>query len=224
MFSFLTKKESDNPAVSLSTINMYEKQGLGIAQDQQEQTAILQQQATQSLAAPEMSEVSFDDLQKLFELSNLKAQQLIALLFNGLTLTEISALTEEDFDYDQKTLFVAGESERVVPIPDKVIKLFQNHIPIPAWQIKQVLTEEDLDAILMCAVVDSGISHPDQINSETLRHSYIIYLVRQGLKLSELEPLVGYLSPSKLSGYRSYSPPSRGRDIKEIEILHPALA
>jgi hypothetical protein len=48
-------------------------------------------------------------------------------------------------------------------------------------------------------------------------------LVRQGLRLSELEQITGQLEASVISSYSSYSPPQQGRSLDEIEWLHPAL-
>jgi hypothetical protein len=47
--------------------------------------------------------------------------------------------------------------------------------------------------------------------------------VRQGLRLSDLEQITGYLEPSVISSYSAYSPPQQGRGIDDIELLHPAL-
>jgi hypothetical protein len=71
--------------------------------------------------------------------------------------------------------------------------------------------------------VDSGLPDPQQITAEAVRHSYIAYLVRQGLRLSDLEQVVGYLEPPEMLSYSTYSPPQQGRKIDEIELLHPAL-
>jgi len=63
----------------------------------------------------------------------------------------------------------------------------------------------------------------ERITAEAIRHSYIAYLVRQGLRLSDLEQIVGHLEPEVLADYRAYSPPQQGRHLYDIELLHPAL-
>jgi len=87
-------------------------------------------------------------------------------------------------------------------------------------QLEQMMT---LLLGLGCAAVDSGLPDPQQITAEAVRHSYIAYLVRQGLRLSDLEQVVGYLEPPEMLSYSTYSPPQQGRKIDEIELLHPAL-
>jgi site-specific recombinase XerD len=75
----------------------------------------------------------------------------------------------------------------------------------------------------VCAAVDSGLPDPEEITAEAIRHSYITYLVRQGLRLSDLEQITGHLEPSVISSYSAYSPPQQGRHISDIELIHPAL-
>jgi polysaccharide biosynthesis transport protein len=93
----------------------------------------------------------------------------------------------------------------------------------PAWNPDDPGLRIDLSAALVCAAVDSGLPEPQEITADVIRHSYIAYLVRQGLRLSDLEQITGYLEPSALSSYGAYSPPQQGRHIYEIELLHPAL-
>jgi len=74
----------------------------------------------------------------------------------------------------------------------------------------------------MCSS-DSGLPNPGEITAEAIRHSYIAYLVRQGLRLSDLEQITGYLEPSVISSYSAYSPPQQGISIDNVELFHPAL-
>ena len=101
--------------------------------------------------------------------------------------------------------------------------LFEQSKGYPAWSPDDPQLRIDLSAALVCAAVDSGLHDPQGINAQTIRHSYIAYLVRQGLRLSDLEQITGYLEPSVMVSYSAYSPPQPGRHIHEIELLHPAL-
>ncbi|WP_087870368.1 hypothetical protein [Bathymodiolus platifrons methanotrophic gill symbiont] len=81
-----------------------------------------------------------------------------------------------------------------------------------------------LEAILIYAAVDAGFSETQEINAESISHSYIVYLVKQGMRLSELEQIIGYLDPTTLSKYSRYSPEKRGLPLSEINLIHPSLA
>ena len=148
---------------------------------------------------------------------------MISLLLSGLTLDEAASLKAEQLDLEKATLTVTGSAPRTLPIHRALTALFSQSGDRPVWDTDNAALSDDLAAALLCAAVDSGLPNPDEITAESIRHSYIAYLVRQGLRLSDLEHITGHLEPSVITGYSSYSPPQQGRSIDAIELLHPAL-
>jgi succinoglycan biosynthesis transport protein ExoP len=57
------------------------------------------------------------------------------------------------------------------------------------WDADKPASSEDLAAVLLWAAVGSGLPNQGEVNAKTVRHSYIAYLVRQGLRLSDLEQI-----------------------------------
>ncbi|MBN9126202.1 MAG: integrase, partial [Nitrosospira sp.] len=112
---------------------------------------------------------------------------------------------------------------RLIPMSHLLRSLFRQSANRPCWNPDDSGVRIDLSAALVCAAVDSGLPDPQQITAEAVRHSYIAYLVRQGLRLSDLEQVIGYLEPPAMLSYSAYSPPQQGRKIGEIELAHPAL-
>jgi succinoglycan biosynthesis transport protein ExoP len=56
-----------------------------------------------------------------------------------------------------------------------------------------------------------------------LRHTYIIFLVRQGIRLSDLSKITGDMPPAILAGYTAFSPPGSGMPLDSVERTYPAL-
>jgi hypothetical protein len=54
--------------------------------------------------------------------------------------------------------------------------------------------------MLTCAALDAGLAGAAGISAEALRHTGIAWLVRQGLRFSELAGLVGRPSAEALAG------------------------
>lgn len=183
----------------------------------------LGQKTNNVLTGPASRELSSHQLRILLKAANLKGKQLIGLLLSGLTIDEAASLTADQIDLDAATVNIAGRSPRTIPLSDSVKSSLLRSGGHPIWNPDDPGTRIDLSAALVCAAVDSGLPDPQQITAETIRHSYIAYLVRQGLRLADLEQVTGYLEPSVLSSYSTYSPPQQGRDVYEIELLHPAL-
>jgi integrase len=168
-------------------------------------------------------ELSVQQLRILLGASTLKGKQVISLLLSGLTLDEAASLTADQIDQEKATITVTGSVSRNITINRTLKSLFAQSGDHPVWDADKPASPEDLAAVLLCTAVDSGLPNPGEINAEAIRHSYIAYLVRQGLRLSDLEQITGHLEPSLISSYSSYSPPQQGISIDDVELLHPAL-
>ena len=221
---FLTRQQEQQAGLTLSGIHLYKDIGFDRLNPlQPPATAQLRQDSNKVLASPLTRELSDAELRALLSATNGMGQQLIGLLLSGLTLEEAAALTPEDFDLDHNTIQIPGSEPRVIAINDPLKSLFAHSAKRPAWHTLP-LSVNDLAAIIGLAAIDSGLPHPDEISAEAIRHTYIVYLVRQGLRLSELSQLVGHLPPSVQLSYSSYSPPRPGCSLEEIEKTHPVLA
>lgn len=168
-------------------------------------------------------ELSSHQLRSLINASNLKGKQLIGLLLSGLTVDEAATLTEDRIDLNAPAIHLAGNPPRIIPLSAWLKSLVERSGGRMVWDPEDEGTRVDLSAALVCAAVDSGLPDPHEITADTIRHSYIAYLVRQGLRLADLEHVTGRLDPAAISSYQAYSPPQHGRPLTEIELLHPAL-
>jgi site-specific recombinase XerD len=93
----------------------------------------------------------------------------------------------------------------------------------PANHNATLMTAADCDSTLLYLAHDAGISRPNEINAEALRHTYFAYLARQGIRVSELRRLDGSLTPAILAAYARLAPPGVGRPLEEINSVYPAL-
>jgi hypothetical protein len=138
-------------------------------------------------------------------------------------LEEIASLNKEAINNDSDLINIPGSSARDIPL-NPVLKTFFSETSFCLLdELNNPLTSEDLAAILHCSIVDVGLSASTEIDSTAIRLNYIIYLVMQGMRLSDLELVFGSIPPTELSSYSAYSPPFPGRPFKEINLSHPAL-
>ena len=86
------------------------------------------------------------------------------------------------------------------------------------------LTLADLEGTLIYLAHDAGLSRPEEVTADTLRHTYFAWLVRQGLKLGELPRVGGALAPALIASYAPLAPPGAGRPLEGIDPRYPALA
>lgn len=222
IFEYLTRKPEPQAAITLSGIHMYNP-STDLLSHQQTASKHIEQNRNYSLSSPLIRELSSHQLRILLNASNLKGKQLIGLLLSGLTFDEAATLKAGQINLENALITVGNSSPRTLGIGNALKTLLEQSDGHPAWDGGIPLSVEDLNAVLICAAVDSGLPNPDEITAEAIRHSYIAYLVRQGLRLGDLEQITGYLEPTVIASYSSYSPPQQGRGIEDIELLHPAL-
>lgn len=220
---FLTRKTSTEPTVNLAGVPLYEPDLLpGVRGNALKPVTILPHQHA-VLDSPQPLELPFETVSALFNSAGSREKLLIALLLSGPSLEEIAAIGRLDIDTGNGKLIIHGISPRTLPLSPVAQSLFTN----PACQLitpsGEPLTSTDLNALLACAAHDAGLSGTDEITADALRQTYIIYLVKQGIRLAELESIMGYLPPTELSAYAAYSPPGQKRPLEEINLLYPGL-
>jgi len=231
IFEFLTRKEGQNASITISGINMNNGATPDLLKSYQQGNEQLTQNSAQSLQYEQSNalesdsyrELSDEDLSLLLEASDIKAKQLIALLLSGLMLDEIRKLRREHIDFEQEVITIRGDNQRIIPINQALRALFEHIEPCPTWDKNKEVSITTLEAILVYAAVDSGLTEPQEITAACISNAYILYLVKQGIRLSEIEQITGYIDPTELSKYSRYSPEKRGLPISDINRLHPVL-
>lgn len=224
IFEYLTQKQEQPSPITLSGIHMYNPNVADMLNYQQTATRPIEHGQQHALASPLYRELSVLQLRTLLNASNLKGKQLISLLLSGLTLDEAASLKSGQIDLETSTMTITSSAPRTLTINRALKSLFAQSDGHPVWEGDKPSSYQDLATALLCAAVDSGLPNPGEITDEAIRHSYIVYLIRQGLRLSDLEQITGYLEPSVISSYSAYSPPQQGLNTDNVELLHPALA
>jgi polysaccharide biosynthesis transport protein len=222
---FLTRKAQPKSAINLSGVHFYSTDApREVLANAQQGANVLAQPQQYALEKPAIREISSQEIDILIHSANDKEKLLIALLLSGVNLEEIPTIQQDNIDFDKDKLTIVGSSPRTIPLNPALRSLLSNpncHLIGPAGE---PLTEGDLTALLTCAIIDAGLPAQDEMSAASLKHTYIIYLVRQGIRLSDLELIVGYIAPTERSGYSAYSPPGPGRSFKDIDLLYPGLA
>ncbi|MGR9046516.1 MAG: GumC family protein [Gammaproteobacteria bacterium] len=222
---YLTREHKQQPGLTLSGIHVYKDIGFDkLSPPEQPDSSRLPQDGNKKLASPIIRELSDAEIRALFSAADTMGRQLIGLLLSGLTLEETAILSSQNFDLDQNRIRIQGPGARVITINDALKSLFAATDDLPAWRSNAPFSVDDMSAMVRLTAIDAGLPHPEEISAEAIRHTYIVYLVRQGLRLSELSRVVGYLPPTDKLSYGNYSPPRPGSNLEEIELIHPVLA
>ena len=182
-------------------------------------------------------ELSPAEVLELLRAGGADIRLLMSCLLSGLTADELRTLRWEDIDSSAGVIHArgeggeGGEGGRTIPLSAALGAAVADCMPpgmTPAglvWQTADGRSPamEDFAAMLLFTAHDAGLTRPSEVTLEAVRHTYIGYLVRQGVRLSALPRLVGDIAPRTLAAYAAYSPPGAGAPLESVESVYPAL-
>ena len=172
-------------------------------------------------------ELSQDEVSELLRAMQEDDLPWAMLLLCGATQGEIRRVVESDLHDDGTTLRITGAHARTLTIPAALSRRLEAATTHPDGPRDEAImmpdSDDELERRLICAAHDAGLDNPATVTPETLRHTCIAYLVRQGLRFSELDQIVGALPAEALREYAGLSPMGVRRTVTQIEPLMPAL-
>lgn len=179
-----------------------------------------------ALAAP-LRELSVAEVQAVWDAATRDGRLAVAALFSGLTLAEIAVVTWNDVDLEAESLQLPNRVHPLMPplLPElQTRKAGQEGTTlVVTTSAGAVLSVADLAGLVAAAAHDAGIDGAETIDGDSLRHTYISFLVRQGVRLSSLEQIVGSVPPASFLHYRNLSPRALSVRLSRLQRVFPAF-
>jgi integrase len=164
------------------------------------------------------------EVEALWELADDAERQLIGLLLSGLRPNEIAGLAPDDFDLEGCSVRVKNDaSERVIALASALCQLFAEADPLPAWAGSGSEHVQEILQRIPLLAMDAGVAHAQEVDAEALRHTYLVYLVRQGARLTELHRIAGPMGAAEVQRYAPYSPSGASRPLEQLTLAYPVL-
>jgi len=223
LVDYLRPKSSETVPAPLNGVAFYPAREVPVI-EQERSISRLETEPTPGLESPLPRELTAVEIGSLFNEADQATRQLIVLLLAGLSADEILAMLSEDLNTTTGELLVRGDPVRTVQVPPEMIGLFnaeQGPTLLLQGRDGEAPDPDELDARLQLAAADAGLHQSGQVNCGLLRHSYIAYLVRQGVRLAEVGRVVGQMPPKVLASYSRISPAGPGRTLAEINLFYP---
>ncbi|HTP97215.1 MAG TPA: tyrosine-type recombinase/integrase [Burkholderiales bacterium] len=176
-------------------------------------------------------ELSGPEVLALWSAATGQSRAAVVALLSGLSVGELAALTWGDIDFGHAHLQVTGDSPRTLPLTAPLRAALEGLRPQVAERNAAVLAHagggafdaDDIEGLIAVAANDAGLAAPAEVTGVTLRHTYLAYLVREGVRLGEIEKLVGRLPPALFTDYGRLSPPGPGLTLDRIDLILPVL-
>ncbi|MDP2030406.1 MAG: hypothetical protein Q8K12_12275 [Thiobacillus sp.] len=173
-------------------------------------------------------ELGQDEVNALLRAGSETARVTMLLLLSGISAEEALAVKSDDVDLPRRVIRIGGESAREAAMCEALVELIIGRAKQPGQQLLadaqgRDIGLPDLSAELLCAAHDAGIEQPAEVNPAALRHTYVAFLVRQGIRFADLTQIVGRLPAETLSDYSTLSPAGARITLEAVERVLPAL-
>ncbi len=150
------------------------------------------------------------------------------LFLCGATAEEVRSLSAAGVDSASASIRLQGEGPRTLVVPPGLLERLEAALasagaPDEAG-IVMPASDDECKRRLLCAAHDAGLDDPAEITPQTLRHTCIAYLVRQGLRFSDLDRVVGTLPANVLGEYAGLSPAGPRKTLAQVDPVMPALS
>jgi integrase len=180
---------------------------------------------------PEPRELTDAEIAALMRATSDDGQLILTGLLSGLSAEEIVSLDWDQIDLDAGTIRVNGEGARSLPLNDALRNLIaarRASRPEAAGTLLRSpsggpLPLDEVRSLVMYAAYDAGLDGADELTPRALRHTYLVYLLRQGIRLADIGRIVGRLPPQELSSYMRYAPSQPRLPLEQIDLVLPAL-
>jgi succinoglycan biosynthesis transport protein ExoP len=173
-------------------------------------------------------ELLHDEVAALIRASDDESRLVILLLLSGVNPDEVLELRWSDIDLARGVMRVGGASGRDIVLGVALRRVLEAAPRVPESELLmrssgRPTTRGSIDAQILCAAYDAAIEDAPQVTSACLRHTYLAFLVRQGIRFADLTRLVGPLPAEVVSAYSALSPTGVRLGSARVHLLHPAL-
>ena len=184
------------------------------------------------LSSPLPRELAPDEVTQFLAAASPENLPLVSCLLCGLTPGEVTALQLRHADVGSNQLHVPGDSSRSLPLMASVSQLRGQRKAAGAtedsWMFVTAgthpLNTDDIAAIVTATAHDALLAQPQSLNPASLRHTYIAFVVRQGLRFSELNKLIGRLDTDQLHALSALAPDVRRVAVDAVQRVLPSLS
>lgn len=183
------------------------------------------QLALQAVRTPR--ELTFEEIRAMLRVASPVEEIVVYGLLHGVDATTLTDMDMSDWDAQGGVLNLPGQQSRRLPVSpafQKRLSTYVDHsavLPLLCHTDGRAMTEIDLQDLLLCLAHDAGIADSDSVSVDAMLHSYALWMVRQGLKLGDLQQLMSSALPQPLMDYRQYSPGGAARPLDEVERFYP---
>jgi len=233
--AFLTRREGTPSVVVAPTTVAYPMQSLGLHHGAaQVDHPALMRAGSQPLqlpaAQPARRELDATEVTALLAGADRRSRFALALLLSGVSPDELLALTWGDVHEEAMAIRITAPTARDFPLTTELVAIAaasragqSAQAPLIEVQGRASPASDDLDVLVATACHDAGLAQAFEVTPAALRHTYLAFMARQGLRFAELTRIAGPLPAPVIAAYGALAPDAVRRSIAEVERVHAGL-
>jgi len=180
---------------------------------------------------PAVRELNDAELRHLIDAAEEEARLALVGLLSGVSPDEIVEMRWADIDPEAQLLRISRPAPREIPIGAAIARWLGATKQNRQGQTDDRLLKRSangigtghLEAIIAYAAHDAALENPAEITPAAIRHTYIAFLVRQGIRFSDLARIVGPLPADVTAMYGTIATSGNRRSLEPDERVMPSL-
>ncbi|HXJ02438.1 MAG TPA: tyrosine-type recombinase/integrase [Micropepsaceae bacterium] len=153
----------------------------------------------------------------------------VALLM-GLSPEEIVALRWDEVDLAVGAIDIGGAFARTIPLQEPLTTLLEQcrrgaagSAPVLHNDRGDPLRVDDLNRLVLYGAYDAGLDRPSEVTAGALRHAYLAFLLRQGIRASDIARIAGHVPEAELTAHMQQTSARPRLPLEQIDPVHPVL-
>ena len=167
-------------------------------------------------------ELTFPETRSVLAACDSSVNAYATLLLSGISPYELPLLHSACFDRRTGAVEIPGASARRLAIHANAWPHL-NAIIDDMDDARLKLSVSELDQRLTTAAEKAAITDPTGVSALALWHTYVLFLIRQGIDTATLHARVGSIPPETMNTLLNYTPPGGQRPATSIEFTYPVL-
>jgi integrase len=152
-------------------------------------------------------------------------------LLSGLSAEEVVALSWDEVNLADGVIRVVGAYGRTIPIEEPfrdLLAVQRERQPEATGTVLRGRRGISVDAqrlqqIVQHAAYDAGLDHPQELTPQALRHTWLVFLLRQGLRAADVAEVAGPVSDEELMTSMEIHSPKTKQPAHRIDRVLPIL-
>jgi len=152
-------------------------------------------------------------------------------LLMGLTPEELVTLHREQVNLERGLITVQSENDRTYRLEEPLLGFAAAHLRSAPKAATSLLHDHqgvprsvgDIAKMVVYSAYDAALEAPQEITPETLRHTYLLFLLRQGIRLTDIADIAGPIPHEDLVTYMRMVGSCVRRPLDQIERVLPPL-